>query len=249
MNIYIDSENVSPKSFSKLLENYSVNSELEILIIKIFCDFGDDNSNSWYKLCKKYINDVRIEPIHCMKKPKLGTVDNMIQAEVFDDVLCDYKNKEKILKRLVIFSNDYDYNPLMKKITKHGYNIELQKDDFSESDVIEKNKRSVIHHHEEVKSDVKKKREKSLVQEEQSNEIPLEMYINEMKKIHKRANNLKDKFEKKKITLQDYFSAINQLLIENNRRKKRIKSYDLIEIETLKNQLKETLISKKENKN
>lgn len=247
MNIYIDSENVSPKSFSKLLENFSVNSELEILIIKIFCDFGDDNSNSWYKLCKKYINDVRIEPIQCMKKPKMGSIDNMIQAEVFNDVLCDCKNKEKNLTHLVIFSNDSDYNPLIKRITKHGYNIVQQKDIFCKSDVREKSKQSVIHHHEEVKSDIKKKRKQSLVQEEKSNEIPLEMYINEIKRIKKTLNKLRDKFEKSKITLEDYFSAINQLLIENIKRN--IKSDDLIEIETLKNQLKETLINKKENKN
>ena len=82
-----------------------------------------------------------------------------------------------------------------------------------------------------------------MVQEEQSNEIPLEMYINEIKRIKKIVNKLRDKFEKSKITLQDYFSAINQLLIENIKRN--IKSDDLIEIETLKNQLKETLISKK----
>lgn len=251
MNIYIDSENVSPKSFSKLLENYSLDNN--ILSIKVFCDFGDDNSNSWYKLCKKHINDVKLQPVHCMKKPKLGTVDNMIQAEVFDDVLCDYKNKDKILKRLVIFSNDSDYNPLIKKITKHGYNIELQKDNFSESDtnkkrIQSKRKESVVMH-EVVKSDEKKTKQPLVVQhkEKQSNETPLEMYINEIKRIKKIVNKLRDKFEKSKITLQDYFSAINQLLIENIKRN--IKSDDLIEIETLKNQLKETLINKKENKN
>lgn len=243
MNIYIDSENVSPKSFSKLLENYSEKSELEILIIKIFCDFGDDNSNSWYKLCKKYINDVKVEPIQCMKKPKMGSIDNMIQAEVFDDVLCDCKNMNKKLTHLVIFSNDFDYNPLIKRITKHGYNIVQQKDIFCKSDVIEKSKRSVIHHPEEVKSDVKKKRKKSLIQEEQSNETPLEMYINEIKRIKKRVNKLKDKFEKSKITLQDYFSAINQLLKECI--KKTIKSSDLIEIEMLKDKLKDEIITTK----
>ena len=223
MNIYIDSENVSPKSFSKLLENYSEKSELEILIIKIFCDFGDDNSNSWYKLCKKYINDVKVEPIQCMKKVKMGSIDNMIQAEVFDDVLCDCKNMNKKLTHLVIFSNDFDYNPLIKRITKHGYNIVQQKDIF-------------------CKSDVKKKRKKSLVQEEeQSNETPLEMYINEIKRIKKIVNKLKDKFEKSKITLQDYFSAINQLLKEN----RNIKSDDLIEIEMLKDKLKDEIITTK----
>lgn len=231
MNIYIDSENVSPKSFNKLLEKYSSNND--ILNIKIFCDFGDEQSNSWYKLCQKYINDVKIEPIQCMKKPKMGSIDNMIQAEVFEDVLYDCKRKS-ILKRLIIFSNDSDYNPLIKKITNHGYNIELQKDDFSESNVKEKKEKSVVLH-----------------VEEQSNKKQLEISMNDIEKIRKRLKciliKLKDKFENKKITLQDYFSAINQLLIENIKRN--IKSDDLIEIKTLKNKLKEAIISNKENKN
>lgn len=223
MNIYIDSENVSPKSFNKLLDKLN---SWEVIFIKIFCDFGDDNSNSWYKFCKKHINNVKIEQIQCMKKPKLGTVDNMIQAEVFDDVLCDYKNEKKILKKLVIFSNDNDYNPLVKKITKHGYDIILQKDEFSESDVkdkekVKKKKRKLVNIEHIVQSDIK------------SNETLLEI-----KRIKERVNKLKNKFEKSKITLQDYFSAINQLLIEN---KKNIKSEDLNEIELLKQKLKDTL--------
>lgn len=67
------------------------------------------------------------------------------------------------------------------------------------------------------------------------------MYINEIERIKKIVNKLKDKFEKSKITLQDYFSAINQLSIENMKRN--IKSSDLIEIESLKEELKNTLKS------
>lgn len=165
MNIYIDSENISPRYFDIFLERYLSN-EIAVSSIKVFADFNDSNSNTWYSYCR---TNIHIIPTQCMKKIKMGTIDNTIFAHILDDVLIDKERKFKLLKKILIISSDSDYIPFLNKLKNHGYNTDLYNHKINNK--IEKNvdiekvniKPVVIQEIEHVKTKKKRKKKSNSV--------------------------------------------------------------------------------------
>ena len=133
MNIYIDSENVSTKSFKKLLRKYNS----ETTLIKVYNDWKCDENTKWYKTCKSLQNNYTIKQVQCIKKPKQGSIDNAIIADIYQDITNDMFKRLinsntptmnlKMLDEIVIFSNDYDYIQIIQQInTTYNYTILLQ---------------------------------------------------------------------------------------------------------------------------
>jgi hypothetical protein len=103
----------------------------------VYNDWKCDENTKWYKTCKSLQNNYKIKQVQCIKKPKLGSIDNAIIADIYQDITNDmfkrlinsYKPKMnlKMLDEIVIFSNDYDYMQIIQQINStYNYTILLQ---------------------------------------------------------------------------------------------------------------------------
>jgi hypothetical protein len=103
----------------------------------VYNDWKCDENTKWYKTCKSLQNNYTIKQVQCIKKPKQGSIDNAIIADIYQDITDDMFKRLinsntptmnlKMLDKIVIFSNDYDYMKIIQQInTTYNYTILLQ---------------------------------------------------------------------------------------------------------------------------
>lgn len=117
MNVYIDSENISPLTFNTVRNHY-LNSKLKILSVKIFNDWSLTITEKWNKLCRMY----SLEQIQCPKRK--NSVDFSIIINIINDIHLDDLTIKKI-KKILIISSDTDYICITNQVRQKGRDIEV----------------------------------------------------------------------------------------------------------------------------
>lgn len=117
MNIYIDSENVSPSSYEKI-RHYYLNLKLDILSIKVFNDWSLNTTCKWNKLCRIF----SLDQVQCPKRK--NSVDFSIIIHIMNDIHVDDLQVQKIRKILIV-SSDTDFINITNEIRKTGRAVEV----------------------------------------------------------------------------------------------------------------------------
>lgn len=117
MNVYIDSENISPDSFFDV-RKYYLSQSIPVLSVKVYNDWTENTSIKWNRLCRSF----SIDQVQCAKRK--DSVDFSIIIDILDNVHIDDIAHNRIQKILII-SGDTDYINLTNRIRRTGRDIEV----------------------------------------------------------------------------------------------------------------------------
>lgn len=116
MNVYIDSENISPDSFFNVRTHY-LSQEIPILSVRVYNDWTENTSLKWNRLCRHFSMD----QVQCAKRK--DSVDFSIIIDIMEHLHADDMNHRRIRKVLIV-SGDTDYINVTNRVREKGRDVE-----------------------------------------------------------------------------------------------------------------------------